>query len=362
MHLTNFQPNFLKLIRLHLFFSQRYQFFIGIIFFLTLGKSESAKFQAICVNIPGGYWMLDSKNHNLETCSPEIQVVTDEDFKISSDGNSSIQAVSSRDKRGVQFLPINLQDFPELILFDTIRCSLTSIKDQFKGLSKLMFLSLEANKIENVAGDAFKDLVDLEWLDLSYNQIYFLRKETFASLKEVRRLKLGYNKIQYLHAEIFSSLVEVTELSLYDNEIQSLDENIFMKLTSLYEIYLSKNNLTRIPKDLFKNNLNLHKIWLNDNKISSIDYSMFDHLRLVLRKIEMKKNSCVDDIYRNSTFEKMRSDLKEHCIVEVTVKDLQKLLEAKLGNVAKRVELSKRMLLFLVFFSVLLFFKSATSL
>lgn len=108
---------------------------------------------------------------------------------------------------------------------------------------------------------------------------------------------------------------------------------IFETLTNLNEIYLSKNNLTIIPKDLFKNNLKLAKIWLNDNKISSIDSSMFDHLPK-LGKVDMTENSCADKVYYRSQLEELQFDLKANCIVEVTVNDLQHLLQDEATKIA----------------------------
>lgn len=317
--------------------SQRSRFLFGVVLFLTFKESESAT-RATCVNqIVGFHW--NGKWNNLRTCFPNVYAVDDEDFTISST-NSSILAVSMRDKKKFEFLPKNLlRTFPELIVFQARSSSLTSVGNEFVGLSKLRFLNLDANKIENVANDAFVDLVNLESLGLAENRIHFLGKNIFASQKALKSLWIENNEIHYLHPKIFRSLVSVELISLGKNDLQSLDENIFESFTSLKDIYLYDNKLKSIAKGLFKKNLKLTKIWLNNNKINFIDANMFDHLA-DLKFVDLRGNICIKKNYNANSFVTMKTDLKTNCNeiffqikLESSIEDLRKLLGEKIREI-----------------------------
>lgn len=236
----------------------------------------------------------------------------------------------------MKFLDKNFsQTFPELICFEAVDGSLTSVENQFKGLSKLKYLNLMHNNIENVTGDAFIDLINLEEMDLAENKIQILEEKTFASLKAMKKLHLRDNKIRNFHPGIFKNLVNIEFINLRGNEIEILDDKIFENLADLKLIFIYKNKLKGIPKALFKNNLKLEIIWLHENKIEIIDDNMFDHL-LNLKTVDLRSNTCIDEKYNETSLTKMKIELKTNCMLpnlvqtlENTVKDLQKALHDK---------------------------------
>lgn len=301
------------------FFTRRLVYVIGIVILLALRKSESAT-QASCPTSHPTYsivhsWTWNDQKMNLETCWIEVSTVNDEGFTISATNDRLTLAFSIRDKKGVKFLPTNfLRAFPELILVEVLSCSVSSVKNHFKGLSKLRSLNLFANKIDQITSDAFVDLVRLERLNLGQNKIRSLGKNIFAKLLALKGLFLHSNEIASLLPDVFSSLVNVKEIFLQNNKIVSLDENVFEKLANLKDIYLRANKLENIPKDLFKNNLKLENILLDTNKIGFADANMFAHLRN-LQLVNLKGNVCISKSYSAGSFYALKRDLKQTCSI-----------------------------------------------
>lgn len=299
---------------------------MGVIFLSA--RSEGAT-QASC-KIQTIVWDINDQHTNLKACYPDISVVDDEDFTISSTTNLTIAALNIRDKDGVKFLPKNLFSlFPDLVAVQVWNCSVTMLNENhFKGLSKLKLLSLGRNKIEHVPGDAFADLTVLEELILGYNRIRSLGKNCFSSLKTLGILYLSHNEIHFLHPRIFNSLTNVHMISLRNNEIFNLHENIFKGLANLREIYLLNNEIRTVPSALFKSNLKLTKVRLEDNEIEFIGANMFDHLPN-LYNVDLQRNQCTKGNYFTSTFNQMRNDLKQSCAFHDPMADLGRKLDAK---------------------------------
>lgn len=299
------------------FSSRRLVCVIGIVILLALRKSESAT-QASCPTSHPTYsivhsWTWNDQKMNLETCWIEVSTVNDESFTIATTNDRSTLAFSIRDKKGVKFLPTNfLRAFPELIVLEVWNCSVTSVKNHFKGLSKLKSLNLFANKIDQITSDAFVDLVRLERLNLGQNKIRSLGNNIFATVRALKGLFLHSNEIASLLPDVFSSLVNVKEIFLQNNKIVSIDERIFEKLTNLKDIYLRANKLESIPKDLFKNNLKLENIWLDTNKIKFGDANMVAHLQN-LKLVNLKGNVCISKSYSAGSFDALKRDLKQTC-------------------------------------------------
>lgn len=327
---------------------QRFRFFIGVVFLLTLEKSYGAT-QAKCASTTKT-WTWNDNSQSLKTCQPAIHEVDDENFTILSATDPTFLAMDIKDTKKVKFLPTNLLSvFPDLIAIRVRNCSVTTVNDNhFKGLSKLKHLQLRQNKIELVVSDAFVDLVNLEVLSLSSNRIKTLGRNAFASLKALKTLYLYDNEIQFLHPKIFNSLVNVEKIYFKRNEILILDENIFKTLSSLKTVDVSSNKVERIPNTLFKNNLMLAEVWFQDNIIKFIDGNVFDDLPN-LKVVDFKRNSCLNQTYSAITFNNMKNDIKRNCDEKSTREaDLQTQLNRKAGEIEalkKEVDTMKQELL-----------------
>lgn len=269
------------------------------------------------------------------TCEPDIEVVDEDDFKISSFKTFSTLGLGINSKKGVKFLPTNLASvFPNLEGIQIYNCSVKSIDEyHFKSLSKLTILDLRYNKIEDTDSDAFADLASLKILQLSFNRIRSLSKSTFTGLKALKRLYLYNNEIQFLHPEAFDLLVNIERIDLDYNELQNLDENIFENLASLTRIDLDYNQLRKIPRNLFRNNLNLTKIFLRHNKIKFVE-DTFENLPK-LATVDLVENLCIQKEYYLKDFGSLKKDLKQKCNensatekLESEVRDLQRKASA----------------------------------
>lgn len=259
-------------------------------------------------------WSWHGQQHNLDTCDPEINEVDTENFAISPVEDEIVFAFDIQNKLGVKFLPKNLvENFPDLIALQILNCSLTSIENQLKGLSKLKMLNLGRNKIEYVAVDAFIDLFSIEFLELSYNRIKFLAENTFELLYTLEGLYLDNNKIQLLYPKIFGTLVRVEHINIQQNKIPELNENVFENTTNLKQLLFAANKLEKLPKNLFRNNLQLEEIWFSVNNIKFIDANLFDHLPN-LKFVNLRFNLCIDKEYDENNVATIGNDLKQSCI------------------------------------------------
>lgn len=257
-------------------------------------------------------WTWNVRKQNLDTCE-NIDEIYDEEFALPYVMDATVKAFNIANKKNVHFLPRNfLKTFPELVALQIWNCSIRTVENHFRGLSKLKLLHLPRNKITHVARDAFVDQINLESLSLSRNRIQFLEENTFDSLKQLELFAINNNRIQSLHPEIFKSLVKVENINLDQNKISAVDGNLFEKAVNLKFVSFTGDKLTSVPNNLFGNNLKLEKIWFNLNNINSIDANMFDHLPN-LQKIDFQGNSCVDKVYTENEFNAMKNNLKENC-------------------------------------------------
>lgn len=106
----------------------------------------------------------------LSTCDMrKTTVIESPGVTISSNADSSVEALHFNYNRQVVFLPANTaQKFDSLIIFSAGDCSISSVdKANFEGLTKLKELYLHDNKIEIIESDYFEDLEALEVLWLS---------------------------------------------------------------------------------------------------------------------------------------------------------------------------------------------------
>lgn len=279
-----------------------------MVLLIVLGQNEAST-KAPC-NFKYVEWIWINQNQTLRTCRPSITKIDDEDFIISSPKDITTLGIVIESKKDVKFLPRNLSKvMPNLGAMRVFDCSVKSIsRKHFEGLSKMLFLNLARNKIENVSNDAFVDLVGLEVLNLSFNHIRCLNGKTFAGLRALKQLQLHSNKINII------------------------DEIIFQNLENLNLINFNDNELTKISRNLFKNDTKLEKILLGSNFIEVIDENSFDYLPQ-LKIVDLSENFCVNRKYTKG-FDLV--DLKEKCsrnssleIMEARMEDFRKEMDEK---------------------------------
>jgi hypothetical protein len=108
----------------------------------------------------------------------EITVINSSETTISNK-NEDVTALEFSNNENIFMLPVKVaESFPNLRAFGVARCSVRAVtKENFKGLTKLRYLSLNQNKIEKIPSDTFADLVSLDQLFLCKNAfVCYIRK------------------------------------------------------------------------------------------------------------------------------------------------------------------------------------------
>lgn len=119
---------------------------------------------------------------------------------------------------------------------------ITSIeKDAFFGLTSLVGLFLNDNRLESIPVGCFKDLNMLKQLDLSNNKL-MITFGVFSGLQKVNRLNIANNSMTTLTESAFSDLESLANLNIENNLISKIDADAITKyLKSLATISLRGN-------------------------------------------------------------------------------------------------------------------------
>lgn len=108
-----------------------------------------------------------------QTCWMRTSKIDSNDTTIEAD--EAITALEFEVNKDILFLPVGVGiSFPHLIQYSANGCSVkTIVKDNFQGLSELVILFLQYNKLETVNSDTFEGLISLRYLFMSMQGIGF---------------------------------------------------------------------------------------------------------------------------------------------------------------------------------------------
>ncbi|XP_030077251.1 prolargin [Microcaecilia unicolor] len=178
--------------------------------------------------------------------------------------------------------------------------------------SRIQYLYLQNNFIDDLQEESFKNSTDLKWINLDNNRLKKVEKQilekmknlTFLylernQLKEVpsflpsglEQLRLSRNQISKIPAGVFSKLDQLILLDLHHNKLSdgvfnkntfnglkslmqlNLAHNLLRKMpsgvpSSIHQFFLDRNNIEDIPNDYFKEFPNLSFLRLNFNQLS----------------------------------------------------------------------------------------------
>jgi ABC-type transporter Mla MlaB component len=215
----------------------------------------------------------------LIVCSIMNQTIDNHGFTVSY-RSDVVGGFSISDQKSVSFVPNDIGvNFPYLMYFSVVNCSLMSLSDNI-----------------------------------------------FRTLPKLKTLRLSNNRISKIDSGTLDNLANVIEIFMDHNEIKLLDENIFKNLSELKNISLSNNKLETIPAPLFKNNPNLEWIWLQNNKLKQINFETFDSI-IKLLYIDLRGNDCVDLVYNQihpflPIVPRIQIELKDKCVPYDCIKEM----------------------------------------
>ena len=136
---------------------------------------------------------------------------------------------------------------PALVSVKLSRNKIATIEDGVFSNSKIRFLDLEHNLIENVSPHAFDNMPKLEALGLSHNKIKNLHPEWFQGKRKLGTLSIGQNQIENLPSGIFANYHN--DVHLQNNKIKSVSRNIFGSDDKVVfgQLWLARNEIEERP-------------------------------------------------------------------------------------------------------------------
>ncbi|EGD81990.1 TKL protein kinase [Salpingoeca rosetta] len=183
--------------------------------------------------------------------------------------------------------------------------SLASVP-KLAGMTSLVELDLDRNKIPRIQADAFENLTALCELFLHSNSIN-IPTGAFHSLKHLTWLELGANPIRQLDAHVFAGLTQLHTLNVGGTLLTSLPPTIFQTNRRLNDVVLEGNLLTLnvtitvssvLPPDLFVHTPNVRTISFNNNRLRHVD-GLFDTEFPRLERIDMAANELTQFLIPN---------------------------------------------------------------
>lgn len=212
---------------------------------------------------------LDISNNKLIALPPEIFENTKE-LKRLHFANNSLAVLA----------PGIFERLNQLEVLDLANNELTSSwinRDTFVGLSRLIVLKLNNNKLKKIDQFVFRELFTLQALNLESNYIEQISQNAFTDLRNLRQLLLSNNDLKIVDSRNFAGLQSLNQLILESNEISNIHPAAFDNLTKLVDLSLNDNKLNSIPGSI-KRLQNLQALDLGKNQIDVIDGDAFEGL------------------------------------------------------------------------------------
>lgn len=234
---------------------------------------------------------LNISNNRLIALPPELFENTKE-LKRLYIGNNSLAVLA----------PGLFEKLSQLEVLDLSYNELTSSwinRDTFVGLSHMILLKLNNNKLNKIDQFVFRELFGLQALNLEYNAIEVLSQRAFGDLKNLRQLLLSNNNLRQIDSKQFAGLQSLDQLILESNEISTIHPNGFDDLNNVQDLSLNDNKLNKIPSSI-KKLYKLQALDLGKNQIKDIERDSFDGLESLagLRLTDNEITAITKDVLR----------------------------------------------------------------
>lgn len=214
---------------------------------------------------------------------PNLQLIS---FK-----NNKINDLVQLDKSSLASLSLNTIDFSNLQLLDLSNNqiqNLTTYKTILSTTSKLVYLDLSFNKINNLVDNLFNGTM-IQHLDLSNNQLFDIpfTLNCYGLKDSLISLILDSNQLSSLPKEL-NTCTNLNYLSIRFNQLTEIGHTAFFKLEHLLHLDLSGNTFYSIQNDAFDKLVNLRKLFLSTCNLESLP-SLNDCNELV--QLDLSNNS-----------------------------------------------------------------------
>ena len=168
------------------------------------------------------------------------------------------------------------QPFSNLTVLNLPYNSITMLfRGMFRGLGRLLMLSVKGNYIRHIQGGVFRDTPSLKILDMQSNLLYtFGDRSMFTGLTNL--VALNMRSIVYpgryvsLSPDIFRDLHSLRNLDISNNYLREIPTGAFNGVESLLILRL-QNSVMHIDKGLFSNLTSLHLLDISLNPLKVFD-------------------------------------------------------------------------------------------
>ncbi|XP_060576208.1 toll-like receptor 3 [Ruditapes philippinarum] len=139
-------------------------------------------------------------------------------------------------------------------------------------------ISINNNKMPNLADTIFMKVRGLTVLDLSNNDISEVDKGAFImqNTSMLVQLILANNNLTTLPLDVFDNLSNLLALDLSSNRITKVEQRYFKYLTKLESLNLKHNSIKRLPYDFLASQINfIREVFLAENPLENLPLNVF---------------------------------------------------------------------------------------
>lgn len=168
----------------------------------------------------------------------------------------------------------------------------------FAPLESLLYLYLYANNFTELEADFFPNLPNLQYLDISENPTFAIRDGAFRGLSSLTSISISSCRIRLLSSNAFEGLDSLNTLLMNFNEIEELPPGVFAHLSSIIHIGLWNNRVKTLRRSIFDELDTLQIFDLDGNIVNALDRGIIDDA-VNLNTLYFSGNLCASNYFGN---------------------------------------------------------------